>query len=629
MNFSSLQTRFTVLGCLAASSVLLVGGLNYYISQGVKKENLKEKQFTVMQEEIAMIDTANDGIRGSIYRNAFATLTGDKQEADQAAKDVADQRKDFIDALAKLQGREFPADIASLITEAETSLKASSEAGDKILSQESTSSGTIDNSAAIESFNQEMDNVLSVQAQTNSPDPASAVSIAKQKVASLLSTIQTSPDVSNLGGLFATYEDKYAILNKQIDDLNNKIDTWVLTQEKDFDHLVLIGQILSCLVFFISMLVPLYAKKAIFESQNKLSASMRKLADGDFSTEVAGLNRKDEIGDMAKAVQVFKENGLEMEHMQAESEKAKARATADKVAAMNKLADDFDSRTSAIIMALATAAEEMQATASTMNNASQRTSEISSAVAAAAAQADANVQTVAAATEELSASSQEIAQQINMVASMSTNAAQEAETTSSEVKNLQTMALSVGDVVSSIKDIADQTNLLALNATIEAARAGEAGKGFAVVADEVKKLANETAQKTEEIGERVTRIQDAINSSVSAMDKIINNVKNIDHATTSVTAAVEEQNAATGEIGRNVAEASTGTQQVSSNIVQVQENAQHTGEASKTVLEAAAELAKLSTDLKLRVGEFLTEIRNSGKEQDNRANVVNLSIAAE
>lgn len=392
-----------------------------------------------------------------------------------------------------------------------------------------------------------------------------------------------------------------------------------------FNEIHYISIACSLTILFIIGLISMWYSRRLTNPIKDMVDAMKVLADGNNSVSVPSLERHDEIGDMAKAVQVFKENAMEMERMEAEAEKNKARAEDDRRATMNRLADDFDKRTSSVIMSLTSASHQMQQTAERMTDASERTSEISSAVAAAATEADANVQTVAAAAEELSASAHEIAQQINTVATMANNASMEAESTSKEVKNLQEMAVSIGAVVGAIKEIAEQTNLLALNATIEAARAGEAGKGFAVVADEVKKLANETAQKTEEIDERVTAIQGAINSSVAAMDKIIRNVKSIDEATTSVTAAVEEQNAATGEIGRNVSEASSGTQQVSENIVSVQEKAYETGEASKTVLEAASELSRLSTELQQQVTGFLSEIRVNRDEKVKP----NLAIAAE
>lgn len=361
----------------------------------------------------------------------------------------------------------------------------------------------------------------------------------------------------------------------------------------------------------IIILIAIFVSRSLSVPVNKMVVAMNKLANREYQTEVPSLGRGDEIGKMAKAVQVFKDNGIRVQEMEAQQEAIKAEAEREKKNGMNMLANDFDSRTSGIIQALSSAATEMQATANQMTNSSSNTAEASSLVAAAATQADSNVQTVASASEELSASSSEIAKQIASVAQKSTRASQEAANTSREVNELNSLADSIGEVVGAIKGIAEQTNLLALNATIEAARAGEAGKGFAVVADEVKKLAMETAQKTEQIDERVGRIQNAIRSSVDAVQRIISDVKQIDEATTTVASAVEEQYAATAEIGRNVAEASTGTQQVAQTILSVQRNAEETGQAAHTVLDAAGELARISSDLQLQVKEFLDEIRNS------------------
>ncbi|MDD3020815.1 MAG: methyl-accepting chemotaxis protein [Alphaproteobacteria bacterium] len=343
----------------------------------------------------------------------------------------------------------------------------------------------------------------------------------------------------------------------------------------------------------------------------RLMEAMRQLADRNYSIDIPFVKRGDEMGDMARTVGIFKENGLAIQKLEQEQKELELRSEREKHEAMGKLADDFDRRTAGIIKSLAAAATEMQATAQQMSSVSGNTTHASQIVAAAASEADNNVQVVAAATEELSASSREIAQQISNVAHKSSRAASEAERTSQQVNELNTLADSIGDVISSIKAIAEQTNLLALNATIEAARAGEAGKGFAVVADEVKKLATETASKTIEIDERVGRIQDAIRSSVEAVGRIINDVQEIDHATSAVAGAVEEQNAATAEIGRNVNEASQGTQQVAQNIHDVQRNAEETGDSARALNDAASELAEIAESLQNQVTEFLHEIRSS------------------
>ncbi len=366
----------------------------------------------------------------------------------------------------------------------------------------------------------------------------------------------------------------------------------------------------SLIILVIIIAISIWIARSIAKPLTRQVKVMEPLSKGDFSINVPDQERGDEIGLIAKAVQAFKENGLRVKQLEAQQAAQKIQAEQDKKAAQVKLANDFDGRVGGVIKGLSESAQLMTSTAQQMQSSSQQTAEIATTVASAATEADSNVQTVAAAAEELSASSSEIARQIDAVAKKSSAASQDAQETSKSVNELNVLADSIGEVIGTIKDIAEQTNLLALNATIEAARAGEAGKGFAVVADEVKKLANETAAKTGEIDERVNRIQEAIRNSVTAMDKIISNVSEIDQATTTVASAVEEQNAATAEIGRNVTEASTGTQQVSQSIIQVQQNAAESGEASMSVLNSASELKEQSEILRSEVEKFLNEIRN-------------------
>jgi methyl-accepting chemotaxis protein len=340
----------------------------------------------------------------------------------------------------------------------------------------------------------------------------------------------------------------------------------------------------------------------------RMADGMKRLAARDMTAAIVGLGQRDEIGRMADAVQVFKDNMIEADRLAAE-QRAEQAVKERRAETLSGLTGSFESKAGVLVQALSSAATEMQATAQAMSATAEETNSQAMTVAGASEQTSANVQTVATATEELSSSIQEIGRQVSQSSKMAGQAVEEAKRTDATVQALAAGAQKIGEVVSLINDIASQTNLLALNATIEAARAGEHGKGFAVVASEVKSLANQTAKATEEIGAQIAHIQEATKEAVAAIQGIGTTIAEVNSIAGSIAAAVEQQGAATQEIARNVQQAAQGTQEVSSNIVNVKQAATETGAASSQVLGAAGELARHSNELSKEVEDFLAGVR--------------------
>lgn len=368
-----------------------------------------------------------------------------------------------------------------------------------------------------------------------------------------------------------------------------------------------------------------------------MTATMGRLANGERDIDIPGTDHKGEIGAMASAVMVFKDNMIEAERLQTEQrkqeeqqrEEEKRRAEAEREAAaketedqeratqeaaartdkMEQIIASFDQEASSVLESVSSAATQMRASAEAMAETADQTSKQSSAVASASEEASTNLQTVASAAEELSASVEEISRQVSESTNIAQSAVTEAAATNEKVQGLAEAAQKIGDVVNLINDIASQTNLLALNATIEAARAGDAGKGFAVVASEVKSLATQTAKATEEIGGQIGAIQSATGEAATAIDGISSVIGKISEISTAIASAVEEQGASTREIAGNVQQAAAGTQEVNGNITSVNTAAAETGQSASQVLNAAGELAQQGDALRKRVDTFLAEIR--------------------
>jgi methyl-accepting chemotaxis protein len=342
---------------------------------------------------------------------------------------------------------------------------------------------------------------------------------------------------------------------------------------------------------------------------SRMTEVMQRLAKGELDGNIPSLARTDEIGSMARAVQVFKDSALRVKAMESEQAAFNDKLEADRKAAMHRIADGFETAVGKIVETVSAAAADIEAAASSLSKTAETTQVLSTTVSEASDRSSVNVQSAASATEEMASSVAEIARQVQASHEVTSTAVQQAEQTNARIAELSETTGRIGEVVKLITAIAEQTNLLALNATIEAARAGDAGRGFAVVASEVKALSVQTAKATEEVGAQIAQMQSATDHSVSAIRQIGSTIAQISEISSAIAGAVEEQGVATQEISRNVQQAAEGASQVAGSIADVNRGAEKTGLEAGQVHGFARSLLNESNHLKLEVEKFLRTIR--------------------
>jgi methyl-accepting chemotaxis protein len=383
-----------------------------------------------------------------------------------------------------------------------------------------------------------------------------------------------------------------------IDDLDRDVRAALL-------HLSMIGG----LVLLVMLLAAWLINRDITVSLGSLKAAMGRLAKGDLTTAVCGADRRDEVGEMAAAVLVFKDSMTETERLRTAQELAKQQAAAEQKAALARMADAFESRIGGLVGKLSSGSTTLKSTAQSLTATAGDGNRQAAAVAAAAEEASTGLHSVASASEELTASIAEISRQVEQSATITDKAVADAKRTDAIVRALAEGAEKIGAVVGLITNIASQTNLLALNATIEAARAGDAGKGFAVVASEVKSLANQTGKATEEIGAQITQIQAATREAVDAIQGISVTIEQVSTIAAAIAAAVEQQGAATSEIARNVQQTAQAAQEVTTSISGVSQTASETGTAAGLVLASASDLSMQADQLSSEANTFVAGVR--------------------